>query len=122
MVKNDCFDTDIAMKIDVLALNGVFDTGLAAVLDAFATANDLSVAQGFAATTFDVAVVGLRRQVRSNQGFKVPTLPAHRRPAPDWVIVPAIGERSPEPLASALATPEARDAAEILRRWAEQGA
>jgi transcriptional regulator GlxA family with amidase domain len=122
MVKNDFFDIDIAMKIDVLALNGVFDTGLSAVLDAFATANELSAAQGLTSTIFDVAVVGLRRMVRSNQGFKVPALPAQRRPPPDWVIVPAIGERSPEPLASALATPEARDAAHMLREWAEQGA
>jgi transcriptional regulator GlxA family with amidase domain len=110
------------MKIDVLALNNVFDPGLSAVLDAFATANELGAAQGLASTAFDVAIVGLRRQVRSNQGFKVPALPAHKRSPPDWVIVPAIGERSPEPLASALATPEARDAAHILREWAAQGA
>jgi len=34
-------DSDIvlAMRIHILALNGVFDTGLAAVLDAFSTAN-----------------------------------------------------------------------------------
>ncbi len=37
-------------------------------------------------------------------------------------IVPAIGERAPEPLAAALAAPEARDAARILRQWGDQGA
>ena len=110
------------MKIDVLALNNVFDTGLSAVLDAFATANELSAAQGLKTMAFEVAVVGLRRQVRSNQGFKVPASSAHKRPPPDWVIVPAIGERSPEPLASALATAETRDAARILRQWADHGA
>jgi transcriptional regulator GlxA family with amidase domain len=110
------------MKIDVLTLNDVFDTGLAAVLDAFATANELSAAQGLTSTTFDVTVVGVRREVRSNQGFTVPVSPAHRRSRPDWVIVPAIGERTPEPLAAALALPEVRDAAHVLRRWADQGA
>ena len=41
------------MKIDVLALNGVFDTGLAAVLDAFATANEIGGAQGLTSLAFD---------------------------------------------------------------------
>ena len=110
------------MKIDVLVLNGVFDTGLAAVLDAFATANDLGAAQGLTSTAFDVTVVGLSRQVRTNQGFKVPVSPAHGRAPADWVVVPAIGDRTPEPLAAALAAPEAREAARILLQWGHQGA
>jgi transcriptional regulator GlxA family with amidase domain len=109
------------MKIDVLALNGVFDTGLAAVLDAFATANELSAAHRLSSVDFDVTVIGLRRQVRSNQGFKVPVSPAHGRRRPDWVVVPAIGDRTPEPLAAALATPELRAAARYLRQWGDQG-
>jgi transcriptional regulator GlxA family with amidase domain len=112
----------MAMKIDVLSLNGVFDTGLAAVLDAFATANELVAAQGLTSTTFEVTVVGLRRQVRSNQGFTVPVAPAKGRAAPDWVVVPAISQRAPEPLAAALATPEAQAAAQLLRQWADDGA
>ena len=38
------------------------------------------------------------------------------------MVVPAIGERTPEPLAAALATPEARAAAQILRQWYDEGA
>ena len=110
------------MKIDVLSLNGVFDTGLAAVLDAFAMANELAAAQGLASVAFDVVPVGLRRQVRTNQGCTVPVPPARGRPPPDWVVVPAIGERAPEPLAAALVKPEARTAARILRQWADGGA
>lgn len=110
------------MKIDVLALNGVFDTGLAAVLDAFATANELGAAQGLTSMAFDVTVVGLCRQVRSNLGLKVPVSLAHHRPPPDWAVVLAIGARAPEPLAAALAAPEARAAAHILRQWRDQGA
>jgi transcriptional regulator GlxA family with amidase domain len=110
------------MKIDVLALNGVFDTGLAAVLDAFATANELGAAQGLASTAFEVTVVGMCRQLRSNQGLKVPVSLAHGRTPPDWVVVVAIGARAPEPLAAALATPEARAAAQILRQWRDRGA
>jgi|SRR5579871_1716882 len=110
------------MKINVLILNGVFDTGLAAVLDAFATANERAVAQGLTSVAFDVSLVGLHRQVRSNQGFTVPVSPAAGRTPADWVIVPAIGERTPEPLAAALATPEKQAAARLLRQWAEEGA
>jgi transcriptional regulator GlxA family with amidase domain len=110
------------MKIDVLVLNDVFDTGLATVLDAFATANELSAAQGFTATAFDVTVVGLRPQVRTKQGFKVPVASAQGRAAADWVVVPAIGEKAPEALTAALATTEVRDTAQILCQWAKQGA
>jgi transcriptional regulator GlxA family with amidase domain len=110
------------MQIDVLTVNGVFDTGLAAVLDAFATANELAVAQGLKSVTFDVSVVGLRSQVRTNQGFTVPVLPAKGRTLPDWVVVPAIGDRTPEPLAAALATPETQSTARLLREWADEGA
>jgi len=110
------------MQIDVLTVNGVFDTGLAAVLDAFATANELAVAQGLKSVTFDVSVVGLRPQVRTNQGFTVPVLPAEGRTPRDWVIVPAIGDRTPEPLAAALATPETQATARLLREWAVDGA
>ncbi|SPE33894.1 DJ-1 domain, InhA-type [Candidatus Sulfopaludibacter sp. SbA3] len=109
------------MKIDVLVLNGVFATGLAAVLDAFAMANDLGAAQGLSSLAFDVTVVGFRCEVRSNQGFKVPVSPARARTPPDWVVVPAIGERAPEPLAAALAAPEARAAARLLRQWGDRG-
>jgi transcriptional regulator GlxA family with amidase domain len=110
------------MKIDVLTVNGVFDTGLAAVLDAFATANELAVAQGLSSVAFDFNVVGQGRQVRTNQGFTVPVLPAKGRAPADWVIVPAIGERTPEPLAAVLATPEKQATARLLRQWAADGA
>ena len=110
------------MKIDVLALNGAFDTGLAAVLDALATANELALALGLASAVFDVSVVGVRRQIRTTQGFTIPVSPAHGREPPDWVVVPAISARAPEPLAAALATHEARAGARVLRQWADEGA
>jgi transcriptional regulator GlxA family with amidase domain len=110
------------MKIDVLILNGVFDTGLAAVLDAFATANDLTVAEGLKSVSFDVTLVGLRKFVRTNQGFTVPALPAKQRTSAEWVIVPAISDRTPDPLAAALSTPEVQAGARFLRRWAADGA
>ncbi len=112
----------MAMKIDVIVLNGVFDTGLAVVLDAFATANELAAAEGLWSVAFDVATVGLRRQVHTNQGLAVRVSPARGRAPPDWVVVPAIGQRTPEPLAAALVQPETRAVAGILRQWADGGA
>jgi transcriptional regulator GlxA family with amidase domain len=109
------------MKVDVLALNGVFDTGLAAVLDAFATANDLAQAQGVSSLRFDVTVVGVRRHVCTAQGLRVPAAAATGRPAPDWAVVAAIGQRTPQSLRQALNEPEARAAIRMLADWAAQG-
>ena len=110
------------MKIDVLALSGAFDTGLSAVLDAFTTANELALAQGLRSVAFDVSVVGVRRQIRTAQGFTIRVSQARGRRPPDWVVVPAIGAKAPAPLAAALATPEARAAVRVLRQLADQGA
>ena len=110
------------MMVNVLALNGVFDTGLATVLDAFATANDLAQEQGLQSLRFDVTVVGVRRRVRTSQGLRVPVASAECRAAPDWAIVTAIGQRTPQALRQALNTPEARDAVRILTGWAGKGA
>ena len=110
------------MKIDVLGLNGVFDTGLAAVLDAFAMANELATAQELRSVAFDVSLVGLFDEVRTNQGFSVRVLSAEGRTPADWVIVPAIGAWSPQPLTMALALPETQNAARLIRQWADDGA
>ncbi|HXZ67274.1 MAG TPA: AraC family transcriptional regulator, partial [Alphaproteobacteria bacterium] len=79
------------MKIYVLALEGVFDTGLATVLDAFAIANELAAMTGRESPRFDVAVIGMRRRVRTALGLGVPVVAAALGKAPDRVIVPAIG-------------------------------
>jgi len=105
----------------VLALDHVFDTGLATVLDAFQTANELADASGFSSSRFDVTVVGVRKHVKTSQGFTVPVRPAGKR-APDCVVVPAIGFKMPEPLQRALARPDIGDAAVLLQEWAERGA
>jgi transcriptional regulator GlxA family with amidase domain len=108
------------MKIHVLVLNGVFDTGLATVLDAFQTANELATVSGLA-SRFEVTMVSVRRAVKSSQGLTVPVRPIGTT-VPECVVVPAIGFKMPDPLLRALATPEIRGATEVLRRWAAQGA
>src|ERR1700720_4306895 len=110
------------MRIYVLALDGVFDTGLATVLDAFETANELAEMSGLASPRFDVAIVGVRKAVKTSQGLIVPVAAAPMRIVPDWVVVPAIGFKMPGPLQAALARPDVSDAAETLRSWAARGA
>jgi transcriptional regulator GlxA family with amidase domain len=105
------------MRIDVLVLDGVFDLGLAAVLDALQTANELNEMARLGVARFEVRTVGLRRSVTSAQGLRVPVQTAGRR-RPDCVLVPAIGYKMPAPLETALARADVREAASALRSWA----
>ncbi|WP_460530135.1 GlxA family transcriptional regulator [Chitinimonas naiadis] len=108
------------MHIQVLALDGVFDTGLATVLDAFGTANELAEALGVTSLRFEVSVVGVRKRVRSAQGWGITAEPAGEKQA-DWLIVPAIGTKMPGPLQAALIRPDVCDAAALLRERGRRG-
>jgi transcriptional regulator GlxA family with amidase domain len=108
------------MHIAVLVLNEVFDTGLAAVIDAFSTANELAQLSRMGISPFRISLVGVRKSVVTSQGFVVPvakTLPRN----PDCIFVPALGLKMPEPLARALAGSEVGDATAQLRDWAAGG-
>ena len=109
------------MRLDVLALDGVFDLGLSAVLDALQTANELNEVAELGVPRFDVRVVGVRTKVRTSHGLRVPVQAIGRR-APDCVVVPAIGFKMPEPLEAALARADVRDAGIALRQWSRRGA
>src|SRR5438876_12174606 len=102
------------MKIHVLALEGVFDTGLATVLDAFSTDNELAEMSGITSLHFDTTIVGVQSIVRTSQGLSVPVIPASECTVTDWVVVPAIGFKMPGPLQAALARPDMHDATEAL--------
>ena len=110
------------MKIHILALDGVFDTGLATVLDAFQTANELAEMSGLASPRFEVTIVGVRKAVKTSQGLTVPVVPAPKRITPDWAVVPAIGFKMPGPLETALSRSDVIDAGKMLRWWADRGA
>jgi transcriptional regulator GlxA family with amidase domain len=109
------------MRIHVLALNHVFDLGLSAVIDALKTANELAAMSGFSGERFEVKIVSVAKSVKTSQGLTVPVQAIDSK-APDCVVVPAIGFKMPDPLESALAKPEIRDAAVALREWAGNGA
>src|SRR5689334_19159508 len=108
------------MRINVLALDDVFDLGLSAIVDAFRTANELIALFDLDVIPFDVRIVGVRRRsVRTSQGLRLPLhATPHRRP--DTVVVPAIGFKMPGPLERALRRPDVRDAAAMLRDGARR--
>lgn len=109
------------MIIHVLALNDLFDTGLATLLDAFTAANDLGQAAGVAAS-FSVSIVGVRRRVRTAQGLAVPVTDWRELPRPDIAIVPALAAKTAESLPDALKRRDVADAGRLLGDWARQGA
>jgi transcriptional regulator GlxA family with amidase domain len=109
------------MRINVLVLDDVFDLGLSAVLDAFQTANELIGMTGLAIPRFEVKITGVRKEVRTSQGFLAPVNGTGWR-VPDCVVVPAIGFKMPGPLESALARPDIKDAGALLQQWSRRGA
>jgi len=110
------------MRIHVIALDGVFDTGLAAVLDTLQTANELAQANGMPSTRFDVRIVGLRRRVTSNLGFRIPIVTATGSAKPDVVVIPAIGAKTQATLEPVLQRRDVADAGELLRQRTNKGA
>src|SRR3954452_9374058 len=109
-----------AMRIDILALDSVFDLGLSAVLDVLQTANELIEMSGLSVARFEARLVAVRKTVRTAHGLAVPVRPVGAR-APDCVVVPAIGFKMPGPLEAALSRPDVRDATVALQRWARRG-
>lgn len=110
------------MKLEVLALDGVFDTGLSTVLDVFTTANELAAMLQPDAARFEVTVTGVRKRVRTSQGLSVPVARALGTGTADWLIVPALGCKMPETLEPALQRADVRDACIALRERSDRNA
>jgi len=110
------------MRIAILALDGLFDTGLTVMLDALSIANKFSAREMGGAPYFDISTVGVRRKVRSGQGLPIPVQPVTADLKPDWVIVVALSTVMPEGLVPALGRPDVRKAVAQLLTWHAGGA
>jgi transcriptional regulator GlxA family with amidase domain len=108
------------MRVSVLILDGVFDMGLAAILDTLETADGLGGA-GHSASRFEVRRVGVRRRIRTHQGLEARLELPSGRP-PEVVVLPALGMKTPETLTPALGRRDVADACALLREWAQAGA
>jgi transcriptional regulator GlxA family with amidase domain len=109
------------MRISVLALDGLFDTGLTVMLDAFAIATRLAARQMGGTPRFDVSIVGVRKKVRSGLGLAIPVQAITPELKPDWVVVPALIASTPELLIPALARADVKQATAQLLAWHAEG-
>jgi transcriptional regulator GlxA family with amidase domain len=109
------------MQISILALDGLFDTGLVVTLDAFKLANNFSAMQKGGTARFDVSVVGVRKKIKSGQGFSIPVKAISPAQKPGWVIVPALSAGTPDRLIPALERRDVKDAKTQLQHWHAQG-
>ena len=110
------------MRITILALDGMFDTGLTMTLDAFGIANKLSALATGGTLRFDVSIVGVRRRVRSGLGLAIPVQAITPHLNPDWIIVPALTTTMPETLVPALERRDVRQAGVQLLKFHAEGA
>ncbi|MBX3331801.1 MAG: helix-turn-helix domain-containing protein [Nitrospira sp.] len=109
------------MRIYVLALSQVFDTGLATFLDTFSTANELAESTGTSSMRFDVTIIGIRPRVLTSHGLSVPVHSTKGLRPPDVALVPAIGAKLPDTLRVVLEQRETADAQTLLRNWSASG-
>jgi transcriptional regulator GlxA family with amidase domain len=92
------FGTVSDMRVAVLAVEGMFDSGLSVVLDILATANVLSAQANLPAPPFEVIPVGPGTSVRTANGLSLPTTPWHEMQdddPPEVAVMPAVGLRPP---------------------------
>ncbi|MFB9884315.1 GlxA family transcriptional regulator [Planobispora siamensis] len=95
------------MKVAVLAYDGVFDSGLSAILDVLQGANAMRGQLPQPPPAWEVVTVGFRRRIRTGAGHLVSCDPADRAEQADLLLVPALAEREPESLLAHVSSPAA---------------
>jgi transcriptional regulator GlxA family with amidase domain len=110
------------MRILVFSLDGVFDTGIAVVLDALRMANSLSAAaHPGEPPPFEVELAGLRTRIKTALGMSLAVKKADKAALPDWIVMPAISAGNPDVLVDRLGCAAVRAAGKQLRAWHAQG-
>ena len=85
------------MRIAVVVYDGVFDSGLATILDVLDNANALG-GQIHEPPTWNVTLVGPAPRVRTGAGFLVAPEPLEQAHTADLLVVPAYGGSDPDAL------------------------
>ncbi len=101
------------MRICVLVVDDVFDTGLTSILDTFETANELAGER-----RFEVTVASPRARVKTHQGLTVPVVAPPSRA--DLAIVPALACKQPETILAAIERPDVLALAGEVQRYARR--
>jgi transcriptional regulator GlxA family with amidase domain len=109
------------MEIAVLVCDGVFDSGLAAILDVLGNANAMAGEIG-EAPPWNVTTVGSRPQVRTGAGHLVTTMPLAHAGEADLLIVPAVPESGPDALLGFVSGDQTLPARNLITQTRERGA
>src|SRR5271154_2899368 len=101
------------MQVAVLVYDGVFDSGLAAILDVLDGANGMG-AEITDPPAWNVATVGVRPPVRTGAGLVVTAESIARVDTADLLIVPALAERRPPALLDFVGGDESAQIRELI--------
>jgi transcriptional regulator GlxA family with amidase domain len=107
------------MEIAVLVCDGVFDSGLAAILDVLENANAMGE-EISDPPSWNVTTVGVQPQVRTGAGHLVSTKPPAYIEAADLLIVPARAARRPEELLGYVGGDESLPVRNLIARTRER--
>jgi transcriptional regulator GlxA family with amidase domain len=110
-----------AMEVALVAYDGVFDSGLAAIIDVLTNANMLGGRFGDP-PNWHVTTVGPTSQVHTAAGHIVPTSPLAEAERTDLLIVPALNENRPELLLEHVRGERSQPVRDLIRRTRERGA
>jgi transcriptional regulator GlxA family with amidase domain len=113
------------MKVAVLVVDDVFDSGLTSVLDVLQSANELRAELPQPPPPWEVDLVGVgTSSVRTGSGLVVSTTPADLSGTgrmPDVLVVPGVTYKQPGPLLEWVAAEAQRPARELLRHHRAAG-
>ena len=108
------------MEVAVLVYDGVFDSGLAAILDVLDGANGMG-AEITDPPAWNVATVGFRPQVRTGAGLVVTAESVECVDTADLLIVPALAERRPPALLDFVGGDESAQIRELISGMCARG-
>lgn len=107
------------MRLQVLLLDGVFDTGLATISDSLAVANLLGAGQGI---ELSVSRVGVRKRIKTGHGLRFDVDARVGDDAlPDVLVVPALACLTTETMGNALRRADVAEASEYVASCREAG-
>ena len=109
------------MKVSVLAYDGIFDSGLAAVLDVLDTANAMRDDLDSPPPGWEVATVAPGKRARTGAGHIVHAAALDAARDADLLIVPALNVRRPEELIEFIEGAPAAPLRHLIARTRAQG-
>jgi transcriptional regulator GlxA family with amidase domain len=108
------------MRVAVVVYDGVFDSGLASILDVLDNANALD-GQINEPPTWDVTMVGAAPRVRTGAGLVVAPEPLEHARTADLLVVPALAGSSPDAVIDHVASDVSFPVRDLIARTRDRG-